>query len=131
MDYLLFAVPAPPKHLQVTNVTHNRALLRWTPSLGKVDRFIISYESSKSECPQIIFHQVLMANEIILDFIFLTTAPNVTVTVMLSGTSVEHQLKGLQKDTVYTIKILSQKDSLKSTTISTSFTTANGKPLLY
>ncbi|XP_024123086.1 tenascin isoform X2 [Oryzias melastigma] len=96
---IITTVPAPPKHLQVTNVTHNRALLRWTPSLGKVDRFIISYESSKT--------------------------PNVTVTVMLSGTSVEHQLKGLQKDTVYTIKMLSQKDSLKSTTISTSFTTAN------
>uniref|UniRef100_H2LRH6 Tenascin XB n=1 Tax=Oryzias latipes TaxID=8090 RepID=H2LRH6_ORYLA len=96
---IVTTVPAPPKHLQVTNVTHNRALLRWTPSLGKVDRFIISYESSKT--------------------------PNVTVTVMLSGTSVEHLLKGLQKDTIYTIKMLSQKDSLKSTAISTSFTTAN------
>lgn len=92
-------VPAPPTHLQVTNVTDTRALLQWTPSLGKVDRFIISYESSKT--------------------------PNVTVTVMLSGNSVEHQLRGLQRGTLYTVKVLSQKDSLQSTAISTTFTTAN------
>ena len=50
MDFLWTAVPAPPTHLQVVNVTDTRAVLQWTPSLGKVDRFIISYESSKSEC---------------------------------------------------------------------------------
>lgn len=49
MVFLLTAVPAPPTHLTVTNVTDTRAVLQWTPSLGKVDRFIISYESSKSE----------------------------------------------------------------------------------
>ncbi|KAM9852627.1 uncharacterized protein tnxba [Aulostomus maculatus] len=92
-------VPAPPTHLQAINVTDTRAVLQWTPSLGKVDRFIISYESSKT--------------------------PNVTVTVMLSGNSVEHQLKGLQRGTHYTVKVLSQKDSLQSRAISTSFTTAN------
>lgn len=48
--FLLFAVPAPPTHLRVVNVTDTKAVLQWTPSLGKVDRFIISYESSKSEC---------------------------------------------------------------------------------
>lgn len=48
--FLLLAVPAPPTHLRVVNVTDTKALLQWTPSLGKVDRFIISYESSKSEC---------------------------------------------------------------------------------
>ncbi|XP_044213966.1 tenascin [Thunnus albacares] len=92
-------VPAPPTHLQAINVTDTRAVLQWTPSLGKVDRFIISYESSKT--------------------------PNVTVTVMLSGNSVEHQLRGLQRGTLYTVKVLSQKDSLQSTAISTTFTTAN------
>ncbi|KAF7665757.1 hypothetical protein LDENG_00132680 [Lucifuga dentata] len=92
-------VPAPPTHLQATNVTDTRALLQWTPSLGKVDRFIISYESSKT--------------------------PNVTVTVMVSGNSVEHQLRGLQRGTLYTVKVLSQKDSLQSTAISTTFMTAN------
>lgn len=50
MGFLLTAVPAPPTHLKVVNVTDTRAVLQWTPSLGKVDRFIISYESSKSEC---------------------------------------------------------------------------------
>lgn len=49
INCLLTAVPAPPTHLQAINVTDTRAVLQWTPSLGKVDRFIISYESSKSE----------------------------------------------------------------------------------
>ncbi|KAF3839879.1 hypothetical protein F7725_018596 [Dissostichus mawsoni] len=96
---LMTTVPAPPTHLQVVNVTDTKAVLQWTPSLGKVDRFIISYESSKT--------------------------PNVTVTVMLSGSSVEHQLRGLQRGTVYTVKVLSQKDSLQSMAISTTFTTPN------
>ncbi|KAM7420595.1 hypothetical protein PAMA_015023 [Pampus argenteus] len=95
----IVTVPAPPTDLQAVNVTDTRAVLQWTPSLGKVDRFIISYESSK--------------------------IPNVTVTVMLSGNSVEHQLRGLQRGTLYTVKALSQKDSLQSTAISTTFTTAN------
>ncbi|XP_022074766.2 tenascin [Acanthochromis polyacanthus] len=96
---VITTVPAPPMHLQVVNVTDTRALLQWTPSLGKVDRFIISYESSKT--------------------------PNVTVTVMLSGNSVEHQLRGLQRGTLYMVKVLSQKDSLQSMAIATTFTTAN------
>ncbi|XP_070691887.1 tenascin-like [Pempheris klunzingeri] len=96
---MITTVPAPPTHLQVVNVTDTRAVLQWTPSLGKVDRFIISYESSKT--------------------------PNVTVTVMLSGNSVEHQLRGLQRGTLYMVKVLSQKDSLQSMAISTTFTTAN------
>ncbi|XP_067366161.1 tenascin-N [Channa argus] len=96
---VITTVPAPPTHLQVINVTDTRAVLQWTPSLGKVDRFIISYESSKT--------------------------PNVTVTVMLSGNSLEHQLRGLQRGTLYTVKVLSQKDSLQSVAIATTFTTAD------
>ncbi|XP_077577990.1 uncharacterized protein LOC144199957 [Stigmatopora nigra] len=96
---IITTVPAPPAHLKAINVTDTRAVLQWTPSLGKVDRFIISYESSKM--------------------------PNVTVTVMVSGNSLEHQLRGLQRGTVYTVKVLSQKDSLQSLAITTSFTTAN------
>ncbi|XP_029360614.1 tenascin [Echeneis naucrates] len=96
---VITTVPAPPTHFQVVNVTDTRALLQWTPSLGKVDRFIISYESSKT--------------------------PNVTVTVMVSGGSVDHQLRGLQRGTLYTVKILSQKDSLQSVAMPTTFTTAN------
>ncbi|XP_055358934.1 tenascin-R-like isoform X2 [Betta splendens] len=92
-------VPAPPTHLQVVNVTDNRAVLQWTPSPGKVDRFIVTYDSSMT--------------------------PNVTVTVMLSGSSVEQHLRGLQRGTVYTVRVLSQKGSLQSTAVSTTFTTAN------
>ncbi|XP_077384193.1 tenascin-R-like [Festucalex cinctus] len=44
---------------------------------------------------------------------------------MVSGNSVEHQLRGLQRGTVYTVKVLSQKDSLQSAAVTTSFTTAN------
>lgn len=129
MGFLLPAVPAPPTHLRVVNVTDTRAVLQWTPSLGKVDRFIISYESSKSECGNI----TLMANDRELMtvpsvfILFFAKAPNVTVTVMLSGNSVEHQLRGLQRGTLYTVKVLSQKDSLQSMAISTTFTTANGE----
>jgi hypothetical protein len=46
---------------------------------------------------------------------------------MVSGNSVEQQLRGLQRDTVYTVKALSQKDSLQSTAITTTFTTASGE----
>ncbi|XP_077454225.1 uncharacterized protein LOC144072792 [Stigmatopora argus] len=46
---IITTVPAPPAHLRAINVTDTRAVLQWTPGLGKVDRFIISYESSKSE----------------------------------------------------------------------------------
>lgn len=63
-------------------------------------------------------------------FLLLATAPNVTVTVMLSGNAVEHQLRGLQRGTLYTVKVLSQKDSLQSLAISTTFTTANGESSL-
>lgn len=66
-------------------------------------------------------------SHVLLNLLF-ATAPNVTVTVMLSGgTPVEHQLRGLQRGTLYTVKVLSQKDSLQSMAISTTFTTANGK----
>ncbi|XP_071000223.1 tenascin-like isoform X2 [Oncorhynchus clarkii lewisi] len=96
---IMTTVPAPPTVLQATNVTDAKAVLQWTPAMGQVDRFIISYESAKT--------------------------PNVTVTVMVSGNSVEQQLRGLQRDTLYTVKALSQKDSLQSTAITTTFTTAS------
>ncbi|XP_042174731.1 tenascin [Oncorhynchus tshawytscha] len=96
---IMTTVPAPPTVLQATNVTDTKAVLQWTPAMGQVDRFIISYESAKT--------------------------PNVTVTVMVSGNSVEQQLRGLQRDTLYTVKALSQKDSLQSTAITTTFTTTS------
>lgn len=129
MDCLSTAVPAPPTHLQVVNVTDTRAVLQWTPSLGKVDRFIISYESSKSECVNIslMTDDIVLMTTLVLLIVRLATAPNVTVTVMLSGNLMEHQLRGLQRGTLYTVKVLSQKDSLQSMAISTTFTTANGE----
>lgn len=96
---LITTVPAPPTQFRAAEVSDTKALLKWTPSLGKVDRFVISYESSKT--------------------------PNVTVTVMLPGNTIEHQLKGLQRGTLYTVKILSQKDNYQSPIVSTTFTTAN------
>ncbi|XP_038833278.1 tenascin isoform X2 [Salvelinus namaycush] len=96
---IMTTVPAPPTVLQAINVTDTKAVLQWTPAMGQVDRFIISYESAKT--------------------------PNVTVTVMVSGNSVEQQLRGLQRATLYTVKALSQKDSLQSTAITTTFTTAS------
>ncbi|XP_059911253.1 tenascin isoform X1 [Gadus macrocephalus] len=92
-------VPAPPLQFRVVDVTDTRALLQWTPSPGRVDRFIISYESAK--------------------------IPNVTVTVMVSGRAVEHQLRALQRGTVYRVKALSQKNSFQSQAVSTTFTTAS------
>uniref|UniRef100_A0AAV2MAQ3 Tenascin n=1 Tax=Knipowitschia caucasica TaxID=637954 RepID=A0AAV2MAQ3_KNICA len=96
---LITTVPAPPTDFQAVDVSDTKALLKWTPSLGKVDRFVISYESSKT--------------------------PNVTVTVMLSANTVEHQLKGLQRGTMYSVKIFTQKDDYQSASVSTTFTTAN------
>lgn len=118
------AVPAPPTHLQVVNVTDSRAVLQWTPSLGKVDRFVVTYESSKSECglAESTERQRLEAQVSIPS----PPAPNVTVTVTLSGGSVEQHLRGLQRGTEYTVRVLSQKGSLQSTAASTTFTTANG-----
>uniref|UniRef100_A0A3B3VKH1 Fibrinogen C-terminal domain-containing protein n=1 Tax=Poecilia latipinna TaxID=48699 RepID=A0A3B3VKH1_9TELE len=44
---------------------------------------------------------------------------------MLSGNSVQYQLKGLQRATLYKVKVRTQKNNLQSMGISTSFTTAN------
>ncbi|XP_072317055.1 tenascin [Eucyclogobius newberryi] len=97
---LITTVPAPPTQFQAVDVSDTKALLKWTPSLGKVERFIVSYESTKT--------------------------PNVTVTVTLSENTIEHQLKGLQRGTLYSVKIFSQKDNHLSPSVSTTFTTANG-----
>ncbi|XP_076827470.1 uncharacterized protein tnxba [Brachyhypopomus gauderio] len=96
-------VPFSPTDVQAVNVTDTKALLLWKPAQAKVDHYILTYGSSKS--------------------------PNVTVTVMLSGSSVEHQLRGLHRSTVYTVKIRSQINSLQSSSVSTSFTTASGVTL--
>ncbi|MCI4374606.1 hypothetical protein PGIGA_G00008040 [Pangasianodon gigas] len=96
-------VPDSPTDLQAVNVTDSKALLVWKPSQAKVDHYILSYGSTRS--------------------------PNVTVTVMLCGTSVEHQLRGLHRSTLYAVKIMSQINSLQSSSVSTTFTTKSGVKL--
>ncbi|XP_030639128.1 tenascin [Chanos chanos] len=92
-------VPDSPANLQAVNITDTKALLVWKPSQAKVDRYILSYGSTKS--------------------------PNVTVTVMVSGNAVEHQLRGLHRSTLYTVKVMSQINSLQSKVVSTAFRTAS------
>ncbi|XP_051575031.1 uncharacterized protein LOC127453059 [Myxocyprinus asiaticus] len=57
------------------------------------------------------------------------TAPNVTVTVTLTGSTVEHQLRGLQRSSLYIVKITSQVNRLQSHAVSTTFTTGSGVKL--
>ncbi|XP_041963772.1 tenascin [Alosa sapidissima] len=96
----VITAPDSPTNLQAVNVTDTKALLAWKPAQAKVDRYILSYGSSKS--------------------------PNVTVTVMLSGSTMEHQLRGLHRATLYTVRLVSQLNSLQSSQVSTTFTTASG-----
>ncbi|KAF5901103.1 tenascin-like, partial [Clarias magur] len=93
-------VPDSPADLQALDVTDSKALLTWKHAQAKVDYYILSYGSTRS--------------------------PNVTVTVMLSGTSVAHQLRGLHRSTLYSVKIMSQINSLQSSSVSTTFTTKSG-----
>ncbi|XP_065117360.2 tenascin-X [Paramisgurnus dabryanus] len=96
-------VPDSPTELKMMNITDTKALLAWKPSQAKVDSYILSYGSTKS--------------------------PNVTVTVTLSGSTVEHQLRGLQRSSLHTVKITSQVNRLQSRPISTTFTTGSGVKL--
>ncbi|XP_073728068.1 uncharacterized protein tnxba [Misgurnus anguillicaudatus] len=96
-------VPDSPTELKVMNITDTKALLAWKPSQAKVDSYILSYGSTKS--------------------------PNVTVTVTLSGSTVGHQLRGLQRSSLHTVKITSQVNRLQSRPISTTFTTGSGVKL--
>ncbi|XP_056618170.1 tenascin [Triplophysa dalaica] len=96
-------VPDSPTELKVLNITDTKALLVWKPSQAKVDSYILSYGSSKS--------------------------PNVTVTVTLSGNTVEHQLRSLQRSSLYVVKITSQVNRLQSSPVSTTFTTGSGVKL--
>ncbi|KAM9489097.1 uncharacterized protein tnxba [Clarias gariepinus] len=96
----IVTVPDSPTDLQAVDVTDSKALLTWKHAQAKVDYYILSYGSTRS--------------------------PNVTVTVMLSGTSVAHQLRGLHRSTLYSVKIISQINSLQSSSVSTTFTTKSG-----
>ncbi|XP_043117471.1 tenascin [Puntigrus tetrazona] len=96
-------VPDSPTELKVVNITDTKALLVWKPSQAKVDSYILSYGTTKS--------------------------PNVTITVTLSGRTVEHQLRGLHRSSLYMVKIKSQVNRLQSSQVSTTFTTGSGVKL--
>ncbi|XP_067305966.1 tenascin-R [Pseudorasbora parva] len=96
-------VPDSPTELKVVNITDTKALLVWKPSQAKVDSYILSYGTTKS--------------------------PNVTITVTLSGSTVEHQLRGLHRSSLYMVKITSQVNRLQSSPVSTTFTTGSGVKL--
>ncbi|XP_073703646.1 uncharacterized protein tnxba [Garra rufa] len=96
-------VPDSPTELKVVNITDTKALLVWKPSQAKVDSYILSYGTTKS--------------------------PNVTITVTLSGSTVEHQLRGLHRSSLYMVKITSQVNRLQSSPVSITFTTGSGVKL--
>ncbi|XP_050987810.1 tenascin [Labeo rohita] len=96
-------VPDSPTELKVVNITDTKALLVWKPSQAKVDSYILSYGTTKS--------------------------PNVTITVTLSGRTVEHQLRGLHRSSLYMVKITSQVNRLQSSPVSITFTTGSGVKL--
>uniref|UniRef100_A0A8C6JX38 Tenascin n=1 Tax=Melopsittacus undulatus TaxID=13146 RepID=A0A8C6JX38_MELUD len=89
-----------PSGLIVVNITDSEALATWQPAIAAVDNYIVSY-ASKDE-PE--------------------------VTQMVSGNTVEYDLKGLQPATEYTLSVHALKDTRKSETLSTQFTTGLDAP---
>ncbi|XP_069628306.1 tenascin isoform X1 [Haliaeetus albicilla] len=89
-----------PSGLVVVNITDSEALATWQPAIAAVDNYIVSY-SSEDE-PE--------------------------VTQMVSGNTVEYDLKGLRPATEYTLSVHALKDTQKSETLSTQFTTGLDAP---
>ncbi|KAL2297991.1 hypothetical protein Nmel_016950, partial [Mimus melanotis] len=89
-----------PSGLVVVNITDSEALATWQPAIAAVDNYVVSYSSEEE--PE--------------------------VTQMVSGNTVEYDLKGLQPATEYTLSIHAQKDAQRSQTLSTHFTTGLDAP---
>ncbi|XP_030363031.1 tenascin isoform X2 [Strigops habroptila] len=89
-----------PSGLIVVNITDSEALATWQPAIAAVDNYIVSYTSEDE--PE--------------------------VTQMVSGNTVEYDLKGLQPATEYTLSVHALKDTQKSETLSTRFTTGLDAP---
>ncbi|XP_032867941.2 tenascin isoform X2 [Tyto alba] len=89
-----------PSGLVVVNITDSEALATWQPAIAAVDNYVVSY-SSEDE-PE--------------------------VTQMVSGNTVEYDLKGLRPATEYTLSVHALKDTQKSETLSTQFTTGLDAP---
>ncbi|XP_062361417.1 tenascin isoform X2 [Cinclus cinclus] len=89
-----------PSGLVVLNITDSEALATWQPAIAAVDNYVVSYSSEEE--PE--------------------------VTQMVSGNTVEYDLKGLQPATEYTLSIHAQKDAQRSESLSTHFTTGLDAP---
>ncbi|NXM66919.1 TENA protein, partial [Serilophus lunatus] len=89
-----------PSGLVVVNITDSEALATWQPAIAAVDNYVVSYASEEE--PE--------------------------VTQMVSGNTVEYDLKGLQPATEYTLRVHALKDTQRSDTLSTQFTTGLDTP---
>ncbi|XP_065710204.2 tenascin isoform X6 [Patagioenas fasciata] len=89
-----------PSGLVVVNITDSEALATWQPAIAAVDNYVVSYASEDE--PE--------------------------VTQMVSGNTVEYDLKGLRPATEYTLSVHALKDAQKSETLSTQFTTGLDAP---
>ncbi|KAM7087924.1 tenascin isoform 3-T5 [Ciconia maguari] len=89
-----------PSGLVVVNITDSEALATWQPAIAAVDNYVVSYASEDE--PE--------------------------VTQMVSGNTVEYDLKGLRPATEYTLSVHALKDMQKSETLSTQFTTGLDAP---
>uniref|UniRef100_A0A6G1RYP0 Tenascin n=1 Tax=Hypotaenidia okinawae TaxID=2861861 RepID=A0A6G1RYP0_9GRUI len=89
-----------PSGLVVLNITDSEALATWQPAIAAVDNYVVSYASQDE--PE--------------------------VTQMVSGNTVEYDLKSLRPATEYTLSVHALKDTQKSETLSTQFTTGLDAP---
>ncbi|XP_035420484.1 tenascin isoform X1 [Cygnus atratus] len=89
-----------PSGLVVVNITDSEALATWQPAIAAVDNYVVSYASEDE--PE--------------------------VTQMVSGNTVEYDLNGLRPATEYTLSVHAVKDTQKSETLSTQFTTGMDAP---
>ncbi|NXC32138.1 TENA protein, partial [Campylorhamphus procurvoides] len=89
-----------PSGLVVVNITDSEALATWQPAIAAVDNYVVSYGSEEE--PE--------------------------VTQMVSGNTVEYDLKGLQPATEYTLSVHALKDTQRSESLSTHFTTGLDAP---
>ncbi|XP_062446655.1 tenascin isoform X2 [Rhea pennata] len=89
-----------PSGLVVMNITDSEALATWQPAIAAVDNYVVAYVSEDE--PE--------------------------VTQMVSGNTVEYDLNGLRPATEYTLKVHALKDTQRSETLSTKFTTGLDAP---
>ncbi|XP_064249330.1 tenascin isoform X2 [Passer domesticus] len=89
-----------PSGLVVVNITDSEALATWQPAIAAVDNYVVSYSSEEE--PE--------------------------VTQLVSGNTVEYDLKGLQPATEYTLSVHAQQGTQRSESLSTHFTTGLDAP---